>query len=83
MLATNNVEEMREFCTALLPASVADFLIGLTPSEIWSILRNIDPKIGADIFSYFEEDLQVQIIESAPRDEIAGFIEYLPSDDRV
>ncbi|MBR2584260.1 MAG: magnesium transporter [Thermoguttaceae bacterium] len=83
MLATNNVEEMREFCTALHPASVADFLIGLTPSEIWSILRNIDPKIGADIFSYFEEDLQVQIIESAPRDEIAGFIEYLPSDDRV
>ncbi|MBQ2684280.1 MAG: magnesium transporter [Thermoguttaceae bacterium] len=83
MLATNNVEEMREFCTAHHPASVADFLIGLTPSEIWSILRNIDPKIGADIFSYFEEDLQVQIIESAPRDEIAGFIEYLPSDDRV
>lgn len=83
MLATNNVEEMREFCTALHPASVADFLIGLTPSEIWSILRNIDPKIGADIFSYFEEDLQVQIIESAPRDQIAEFIEYLPSDDRV
>ena len=62
MLATNNVDEMREFCTSLHPASVADFLIGLTPSEIWSILRNIDPKIGADIFSYFEEDLQVQII---------------------
>lgn len=83
MLATNNVDEMRVFCTALHPASVVDFLIGLTPSEIWAILRNIDPEIGADVFSYFEEDLQVQIFELAPRDEIAEFIEYLPSDDRV
>ncbi len=83
MLAENNIAEMQEFCTAIHPASVADFLIGLTPSEIWAILRNIDPATRADIFSYFEEDLQVQIFESAPRSEIADFIEYLPSDDRV
>lgn len=83
MLADNNIDEMKEFCSALHPASVADFLVGLTPSEIWSILRNIEPATRADIFSYFDEDLQVQIIESAPRSEIAEFIEHLPSDDRV
>ncbi|MBR6480535.1 MAG: magnesium transporter, partial [Thermoguttaceae bacterium] len=65
------------------PASTADFMVGLTPNEIWSILRNIDPATRSDIFSYFNEDLQVQIFESAPRDEIADFIPYLPSDDRV
>lgn len=83
MLAENNVAEMKEFCSALHPASTADFLIGLSPGEIWSILRNIDPVTRAEIFSYFDEDLQVRIIESAPRNEIAEFIEYLPSDDRV
>lgn len=83
MLAENDVAEMKEFCSALHPASTADFLIGLTPVEIWSILRNIDPPLRADIFSYFDEDIQVQIFESAPREEIASFIPYLPSDDRV
>ena len=83
MLAKNDVAEMRQFCSALHPASTADFMVGLTPDEIWSILRNIDPATRADIFSYFDEDLQVQIFESAPRDEIADFIPYLPSDDRV
>ena len=83
MLAKNDVAEMQQFCSALHPASTADFMVGLTPTEIWSILRNIEPKTRADIFSYFDEDLQVQIFESAPRDEIADFIAYLPSDDRV
>lgn len=83
MLVNNDVEEMRQFCSALHPASTADFMVGLTPTEIWSILRNIDPSTRADIFSYFDEDLQVQIFESAPREEIADFIPYLPSDDRV
>ena len=83
MLAKNDVAEMQQFCSALHPASTADFMVGLTPTEIWSILRNIDPATRADIFSYFDEDLQVQIFESAPRDEIADFIPYLPSDDRV
>ena len=83
MLAENNVEEMKVFCSALHPASTADFLLGLSPSEIWAILRNIDPVLCASIFSYFDEDLQVKIFESAPRDEIANLIAYLPSDDRV
>ncbi len=83
MLAENNIAEMKEFCSAMHPASTAEFMIGLTPAEIWAILRNIDVIPRANIFSFFDEELQVQIIELAPRDEIAEFIEYLPSDDRV
>lgn len=83
MLAENNIAEMKEFCSAIHPASTAEFMIGLTPAEIWAILRNIDVIPRANIFSFFDEELQVQIIELAPRDEIAEFIEYLPSDDRV
>lgn len=83
MLAENDITEMKEFCTALHPASTADFMVGLTPSEIWSILKNVDVIDRANIFSYFDQDIQIQIIESAPRDEIAEFIEFLPSDERV
>ncbi|MDO5554257.1 MAG: magnesium transporter [Planctomycetia bacterium] len=83
MLAENNVAEMKEFCTALHPASTADFLVGLTPKEIWEILKQVDVDTRANIFSYFDNDIQVQILESGTRTEIAEFIEHLPSDDRV
>ncbi|MDO5581415.1 MAG: magnesium transporter [Planctomycetia bacterium] len=83
MLAENDIAEMKEFCTALHPASTADFMVGLSPSEIWSILKNVDVIDRANIFSYFDQEIQIQIIESAPRDEIAEFIEFLPSDERV
>lgn len=83
MIVEQDIEGMNVFCSSLHPVSTADFLVGLTPGEIWTILRNIDPNTRADIFSYFDEELQVKIFESAPRSEIAEFIEYLPSDDRV
>ena len=83
MLATENVDEMREFCQALHPVRAAEFMDGLEPPEIWAILKNAEQETAAEIFSYFDESLQVDIFEAAPRDEIAEFIELLPSDDRV
>ncbi|MDR1959683.1 MAG: magnesium transporter [Planctomycetaceae bacterium] len=83
MIAENNVEEMYEFCKALHPAQTVEFMDGLEPVEIWAILRHAEKPVAAEIFSYFDEDIQVRIVESAPRDEIADLIEHLPSDDRV
>ena len=83
MIASNDAEEMRVFCSALHPASTAEFLSSLEAGEIWTILLSADATLRAEIFSYFDEDLQVQIIESCPREEIAKLIEEMPSDDRV
>jgi len=83
MLAENNVEEMREFCTAIHPVRVAEFMEGLTPSEIWTILQSTDLENRVEIFSYLDEEMQADIMEAAPREEIAEFIAYLPADDRV
>lgn len=83
MIASNDAKEMRVFCSALHPASTAEFLKGLDPREIWTILQAATPSLRAEIFSYFDEDLQVSIIESCPRDQIAKLIEEMPSDDRV
>lgn len=81
--ASNNTEYMREFCSALHPASIADFLAHFQPPEIWTILQACDPPLRAEIFSYFGEGLQLAIVESCPRDQIAKLIEEMPSDDRV
>ena len=45
MLTTNDEEELREFCTALHPSRIADFMDGLSAAESWQVLRhtNADP----------------------------------------
>ncbi|MCL2744704.1 MAG: magnesium transporter [Planctomycetaceae bacterium] len=83
MLAENNVEEMREFCAAIHPVRAAEFMDGLEPLQIWTIISQTDLQTRVEIFKYLDEEVQADIMESAPREEIAEFISHLPSDDRV
>ena len=83
MIKNHDDKEMQIFCSALHPASTADFLNGLEPHEIWRILQANPITLRAEIFSYFDSDLQVRIIEEGPRDEVAKLLEETPSDDRV
>ena len=83
MIKNHDDKEMQIFCSALHPASTADFLNGLEPHEIWRILQANPITLRAEIFSYFDSDLQVRIIEECPRDEVAKLLEETPSDDRV
>ena len=57
---------------------------GLTAAESSGMLearRTDDPR--AEIFSYFDRDKQVEIIETGDRAEIGQLIAELPADDRV
>lgn len=83
MIANDDRKEMEIFCSALHPASTAGFLQGLEPHEIWIILSSIQTELSAEIFSYFDRDVQIRIIEDSPRADIAKLLEESPSDDRV
>lgn len=83
MLATQDVESMREFCDELHPARTAELLEGLEATEIWELLHHCDTAQRVDIFSYFDLDTQTAILEEAPRGEMAELVHLLPADDRV
>ena len=83
MIANKDRHEMQVFCSALHPASTAEFLNGLSTEEIWTILHAISPSLSAEIFSYFDRDLQIRIVEDCPSAEVAKLLEDTPSDDRV
>ena len=83
MIANNDYQQMQEVCSALHPASTAEFLSSLNPDEIWTILHALPSGLRAEIFSYFERDIQVEIVEASPRAEVAKLLEETPSDDRV
>ncbi len=83
LLAENNAAELREFCTALHPASTADFMEGLTAEEAWRVLQFADMPVRVEVFGYFPREKQVEILRLGERTEIAQFIAHLPPDDRV
>jgi len=83
MLEAGNATALQEFCTALHPARTAEFMQGLTADEAWSVLRHAEPWLREQIFTYFEPDRQVEILETQDRAEVAELIVDLAADDRV
>lgn len=83
MLASNDLEEMQQFCTALNPARTAEFMDGLTDSEAWQILKATDKVRRAEIFQYFDHDRQIAILREETPEEVAELIGELYADDRV
>ncbi|MCA9270212.1 MAG: magnesium transporter, partial [Planctomycetales bacterium] len=78
MLADADAAALREFCVALHPARTAEFMEGLATDEAWQVLKHADADVRAEIFSFFDHDRQVDVIESQPRGEVAELIASLP-----
>jgi magnesium transporter len=83
MLAEDNAAELREFCTALHPARTAEFMEGLEADEIWRVLQYAEPDLREEIFSFFPEYKQLQILETQDRGEMAALLAEVAPDDRV
>ena len=84
MLAANDATGLREFCRALHhPGRTAEFMDGLSAAECWAVLQHARMPLREEIFGFFAEELQVEILENQDREEIARFIGELPPDDRV
>lgn len=83
MLADNNSAELQDFCEALHPSRVADFMDGLDPAEIWRVISHTEEAFRVEIFEYLPLEIKRQIIESQDIDEVAGLVGRLTSDERV
>ena len=83
MLAANNVEELQSFCESTPPAVVADFLGALSPQEVWEILLTITPETRSLIFSSFDEDIRISLLDVLQHDELVDVIANLPDEQRL
>jgi magnesium transporter len=83
MLAEQNEDELREFCSALHPARTAEFMEGLSASEAWEVLKYADQRTREEVFTFLDPDKQIEIFETQDRGEIAELIAELAADDRV
>lgn len=83
MLAENDAAGLREFCTALHPARVAEFMEGLTTEEVWGVLQHVDIALQGEILSYFEHHRQVEMLDVRAPAEVAPVIATMSADDQV
>ncbi len=83
LLSKKDIKGLREFCASSHPATVAEFLGGLTPEEVWHVLTALEPRLQAEIFGHLDEDLQVSLAEALKRQDLAGIVTHMSSDERV
>ncbi len=83
MLADGDDAQLREFCTALHAARTAEFMEGLDTAEAWKVIQHADKALRAEIFSYFDEDRQLEMLDTQDERQVADLVAYIPADDAV
>jgi len=82
-ITSNNIEALKAFAKKTPPAMAAEYLDAFAPSEIWRVIRSVKPAIGAEIFTFLNDDVQMEIAATIKRDEIARLLTEMSADDRV
>ena len=83
MLAETNTADLEEFCNALHPARTAEFMEGLTSPEAWTVLQHAAMPLRVEIFAYFSEEKQSEMLANEDRAEVAALVAEIAADDRV
>ncbi|MCX8044537.1 MAG: hypothetical protein N3B18_10490 [Desulfobacterota bacterium] len=82
MLASSSFEEIRDFCISTPPSIAAEFLGALTAQEQWDILSNLSPELRGLIFSCFDDDVKLSLIDQLSDRDIVDLIVHLPDEER-
>jgi len=83
MLATGDIKAIQTFSKTGHPALVAEMISALPAVEAWEILRQAGLPLRSEIFSHMDEDLQIEIIRSLRRMEVARLLADMAPDDRA
>src|SRR5690242_15888768 len=83
MLAEQDDQGLIEVTTELHPATVADFTEGLDADETWRVLGHAPLAVQADIFSYYSNSKQDEMVHGAGRQRMSALLEEMAPDNRV
>ncbi|MDZ4819553.1 MAG: magnesium transporter [Planctomycetota bacterium] len=83
MLAENDGQGLFEVATELHPATVADFTEGLSVEDTWSMLSHAPLGTQADIFSYYSNQKQEEMVLGGGRQRMGSLLEEMAPDNRV
>ncbi len=76
-------ETLRDFFSDFHPKRSAEFLEMLEPDEVWHVLSLVEIDDACSIFSYFDLDRQISLLNSADKKIARKILEEFSSDDRA
>ena len=74
---------MREFCEALFPGVVAEMLEDMGSQQAWEVLQHASANQQAEIFSFFDFQFQIELVDLIGTKPLSRIIENMSPDDRV
>lgn len=83
ILSSGDETELRAYCIATPPVLIAEQVISMNREEIWFVLRHATPETRAEIFSYFNSDIQIDLADILSRDELISLFTHMSPDDRA
>ena len=83
LVEAKNYRAIRPLAEEMQEADIAEYLSGLDISKALPVFRTLPKELAADVFSYFEPDVQEKFITSVTDEEIRRIIEELSVDDAV
>jgi magnesium transporter len=82
-ITENKTDTLKAFFEKTTPAVGAEYLAAFDPQEVWRVIRTLQPDIGAEIFTFLDQDVQLEIATAIKRKEIARLLSEMSADDRV
>ncbi len=83
LLTSADPAVLRNFYKSRHPAVIAELISVLPDADIWPLLQHADKQLRAEIFSHFDEDLQIKIVETLNSKDVATLITDMPPDKRT
>lgn len=83
MIAEGDDQGLSEVMNELHPATVAEFAEGLSVEETWRLLDHGDVRRQAEVFPFFSEEKEVELLQGVGRERMSRLLEAMSHDDRV
>lgn len=83
LLASNNVDDINEFCTTTPPSVVADFLGALSAKENRNILMGLSSDVRSQIFNYYDDDVKLSLMSLFENGELVSLIAGMLDEERL
>lgn len=83
MIAEGDQQGLAAVVNELHPASVAEFAEGLSVEETWHLLSQGNVRRQAEIFPFFSEEKEVELVQGVGRERMSKLLEAMSHDDRV
>ncbi len=82
LLQEGRADDLRAVLEDLHPNDAASIVSGLKTPEIVAVLEQLPVRLEADLFIYFDEELQDEIVQGQGRKRVKALLKAMPSDER-